>query len=232
MAYKASSSNSGVSNTPSTSVPAGLAAGDEVVLVASIDNASALFNPEDLPINFAELNEVALTLDGQTVWLGWKRLSGADSGSYTFGDVGVTAGWSCAAFAFSGRHPTDPPVSSTPNTSNAANTSPVTITANGATASQGDDLIWISAPDINTSQAGDGHTPPTDFMERQDVEDGFFTVLSGATRDNVSAGATGNISGTLTLTSGASGWAAFLIRLPAAPSAGGGGYYAMLEEMS
>lgn len=218
MAYRSSSTNTGNSATPSTAVPVGVAADDIVILVASIDAAAAAFDPADWPAGFTELSEVGLTLDGQRAAVGWKRPTGADTGSYTFGTLGVSGVWVCEAFAFSGRDTTNPPVVSTAATNNTANANPVTITANGVTAVAGDDLLWMSAPDVNATGIGNGHTPPAGYTERQDTEL-TFSNLSGATKDNASAGATGSVSGSFALTSGGSGWAAWLIRIPVA---GGG----------
>lgn len=218
MAYRDSTTASGTSATPSVAVPAGVQTNDIIILVCTQDGTTAVFQPADYPTGFTELFQVTLTLDGQVVAVAWKRTTGADSGSYTFGDIGVGTGlWICQAVAFSGRDTGNPPVG-TQATSNAANTSPVSINATGVTALLGDDLCWISAPDVTVDLSGTGHTAPASFIEREDDELSFDN-LSIATRDNVAAGATGTVTGTFTMTSGTSGWAAYLIRIPAA---GGG----------
>jgi hypothetical protein len=200
-----------------------LQADDIVILVATLDDATSAFDSGDWPTGFTELGEVDLTGDGQSLAVGWKRLTGADTGSYTFGSLdaggGVTPTWVCQAFAFRGRHTTDPPVISTIATNNAANTSPVSVTANGVTALDGDDLLMISAPDVRADGAGNGHAAPTDYAEKEDTENGWAN-LAGFTRENVSAGATGNITATLSLSTSSSGWAAILVRIPAVPAAG------------
>jgi hypothetical protein len=219
MAYRDSTTATGFSTTPSVAVPSGVAAGDIVILVAATDNVAAVFETADWPSGFTELAEVDLTLDGHSAAVGWKRLTAADSGSYTFGNIAAgESNWVCQAFAFSGRHATDPPVA-TSATNNNANSSPVSITATGVTAVAGDDLLWLSTPDVSESEGGAGHTAPTDFTEKEDAENNWSNI-SGAVRENASAGATGNITGTLALSSGASGWAAFLVRIPAAAAAG------------
>ncbi len=212
MAYRSSSTGSGNGFQPATAVPAGAASGDIMILAATIDASAAVFDTGDWPTGFTELSEVGMTLDGQRAAIGWKRLSGADSGSYTFGDVGSIGDWIAQAYAFSGRHATDPPTLTTA-TSNASNASPVSVNASTITAVSGDDLLWVSAPDVNASGIATGHTAPTDYAERQDVENAWSN-LAGASRDNVSAGATGTVTGTLTLASGASGWTAWLVRIP------------------
>lgn len=211
MAYRDSTTNSGSSNAPSVAVPSGVAIGDIVILVATIDASAANFQAGDWPTGFTELQEADVTTDGHSAAIGWKRLTAADSGSYTFGNVGASADWIAQAYAFSGRHATNPPVA-TVNVQNTGQTSPNTVTATGVTAVEGDDLLWVSAPDVTGSGDGTGHTAPTDFTEREDAEN-LWSNLSGATRDDVAAGATGNISGTFTHNNTA-GWAAFLVRIP------------------
>lgn len=227
MAYIDSTTNQGQSATPSVAVPTGMAAGYEVILACAIDALDAAFDVGDWPTGFTELGEVDLTGDGHSFALGWKRLTGADSGSYTFGSLTAgSPGWVCQAIAFSGRHDTDPPTISTIATNNSANASPVTITANGVTALDGDDLLWIGAPDVRAAGIGNGMTAPSGYTEKEDQEsttDGGWANLSMAIKENVSAGATGSVSGSFALTSGSSGWAAALVRIPAAAAGGGGG---------
>lgn len=218
MAYRDSTSATGNNSTPSVGVPAGVQANDIVIIAISYDMQTAAVDPGDLPSGFTELDETDITADGHTGWIGWKRLTGADSGTYDFGSVGTAADWVCQAFAFSGRHLSNPPVASTVNVQNTAQSSPVTVTANQVTALDEDDLLWISVPDVTSSGAGNGHTAPTNYTEQEDAEN-LWANLSGAVRENVSAGATGSISGTFNLSQDTAGWAAWLIRIPKAAAA-------------
>jgi hypothetical protein len=220
VAYLDSTSATGNTTTPNVAVPTGVAAGDIVILAATIDSTTAAFDTGDWPTGFTELAEARPTADTQQIAVGWKRLTGADAGSYTFGAVDSGARpWVCQAFAFTGRHATDPPVISTSAVNNTANASPVTITANGVTAVAGDDLLMISGPDVTSDNGGNGHTAPASYTEREDAELSWSN-LAGFSRDNVSAGATGTVSATFVTSAGNSGWAAWLVRIPAA--AGGG----------
>lgn len=128
-----------------------------------------------------------------------------------------------ACLAFSGRSGDADPFSGyTSNTNTTANADPITVTATGITATNGDDLCWISCPDVTTTGAGNGHTAPTNFTERCDLEPvgaSQLTNLGVATRDAVSAGATGNVSGTFNVTATGAGWISFLVGIKAAPSA-------------
>lgn len=222
MAYIDSTTGSTNTDFPSTAVPAGPQADDIVILVATIDVAAAVFEVGDWPTGFIELGEVDLTGDGQSIAIGYKRLTGADAGSYTFGDLqNGTAGalnTIAQAYLFRGRHTTNPPEISTIAANNAANANPVSVTANGVTALDGDDLLMISAPDVRTGSIGNGHAAPTDYTEREDAENDWAN-LAGFTRDNVSAGATGNITSVFSITGATAGWAAILVRIPVAVAA-------------
>lgn len=212
MAYVDSTTNNGASGSISTAVPTGVQSGDIVILAGTNDYVGYDFEGKK-PTGFTKLYESGVSADGQTVWIGWKRLTGADSGSYTFTDADNPGAWVCQAIALRGRHATNPPVA-TENIQNTGQSSPVTITATQVTAVAGDDIVWVSGPDVTSSGIGNGHTAPTDYTEREDAENGFSN-LSMALRENVSAGATGNISGSFALTSGTSGWVAYLVRIPA-----------------
>lgn len=220
MAYHDSTTANGIDTSPSVAVPNGgggspLAADDIVILILTLDNAAISIAAGSLPSGFTEIAEVDNSLDGQTTWLGWKRLTGADTGSYTFGDLGDENDWVLNAIAFRGRHTTDPPVKSTDASSNSGNTSPVSITANGVTAVSGDDLCWVGAADVSATGIANVFTQPTDFTSAESGERAF-SWAGAAYRNNVSAGATGSITGTLTLTSGTSGWVAWVVRIPSA----------------
>lgn len=221
MAYVDSTIATGTSNTISVAVPTGVQADDIVIIGFGLDNQSAAVNAGDPPTSFTELAENDNTLDGHTSWIGWKRLTGADSGTYSFGNVDNSGqAWVCVAVAFRGRDTTNPPVVGTTGSSNAANGNPVSVNAPGVTAVDGDDLLWFGSADVNATGIGNGYTAPSGYIEAEDGELTFSDV-SIAYKENVSAGATGTVTGTLALTSGGSGWTSWLVRIPAA--AGGGG---------
>lgn len=219
MAYRDSTTNSGSSTTPSVAVPSGVVSGDIVILIASTDASAASFDIADFPTGFTRFVNDDITGDGQSVGIGWKRLTGSDAGSYTFGNVGANADWVCQAFAFSGRHATDPPVISTSSLDNTLSNTPQSPSANGVTAVEGDDLLWLCAPDVDASGNFTAFSVvPTDFTSRETLENAWTTLL-GASRDNVSAGATGAISGQFTHSNQAC-WGCWLIRIPLAAAGG------------
>jgi len=220
MAYRDSTTNSGNSATPSVTVPAGAASGDIAIVAINMDNAANAVDPADLPAGFVELSEGDNTTDGQTSWVGWKRLSGADAGSYTFGSLGAVADWVCQCILFSGRHATDPPVVSAIATNNTNNITGTAVTANGVTALDGDDLVWVCSPDVTNASAGNGATPPASYVEAEDAEL-TWANLAMAYRENVSAGATGTVSGSFAVTATGFGYTAWLVRIPVAAAGGG-----------
>jgi hypothetical protein len=218
MAYRQSTINKANSSAaPSTAVPTGVATNDIILLLGSFDQQTATWSGQ-WPTGFTHLDEVALTLDGQKVGISWKRASGADTGSYTCAGTpgsGVAADWALIALAFSGRDTGNPPVKSTVASNNSSNASPVTATANAVTAVAGDDLAWLCGPDRNSGTSTTVFTAPTGHTLRQSGDQGFTTVAA-ATVDNVSAGSTGTVAGSYTLSASQSGWGVWLVRVPAA----------------
>lgn len=217
MAIRGTATTAGAnSSTASVAVPTGVQSGDIVILTCTVDRTDIDLTTK-WPANFVNINMGTATGDGQRVGAAYKRLTGADSGSYTLSGLGFATEWICQAIAFSGRHATNNPVASLA-TDSSANTSPVSVNASTVTALSGDDLVMISGPDVSATGVGNGHTPPAGYTEATDAEQGFSN-LSIAYKENVSAGATGTVTASFALTSGNSGWVAFLIRIPSASSA-------------
>ena len=213
MAYRDSTTASGSSTTPSTAVPAGVKIGDIVILIASTDASAAAFDTGDFPTGFTRFVDDTLTGDGQSIGIGWKRLTAVDSGSYTFGNVGANAEWVCQAFAFSQRHATSAPVIGASALDSTLSNTPQAPAANGVTAVEGDDLLWMCAPDVDTTGTyASWSVVPTNFTNVEEQENGF-SVLLGAYRNNVAAGATGTITGEFTHMN-LSGWGCWLVRIP------------------
>jgi hypothetical protein len=223
MAYRSSTSaGGGGTATPTTNVPASVAADDIVILVASSDSEAGASFTGKWPAGFTQFFDDDISgPDGQSVGIAWKRLTGADAGTYALTNIGSTNDWAIVAVAFSGRSTSsDPTCNHSINTS--SNATPVSATASSVTPAAGDDLLFVAALDPTSSHLADNSTTaPSGYTERQDVPStAGWAVIEAASKDNVSAGATGSVSSSTTLTSGASGWAAYHILLPAA---GGGG---------
>jgi hypothetical protein len=222
----ADTSNTGTGTTPVGTVPAGAQSGDIAIMSVTTDASTNDLGVANWPSGFAVLDElVSSTTDGMSSAAGWKRLSGADSGSYTFSSIGTSTEWVVHVTLLRGRHATNPPVISTLAQQQTGQNSPVTITASGVTAVAGDDLIYVDTPDTTDGGTSLGHVVDGAFTELQDTQNGFATMVT-AVRENVSAGATGSISATFTM-SGVTqaGWGAWLIRVPAAPASAVTDYY-------
>lgn len=176
------------------------------------------------PTGFAEISRQIQTTDGQTSAIAWKRCDGTETGNLDVTGTTIGTGpYVIGLLVFSGRATGSDPTG-TGAESDTGNASPVTITATGVTASAGDDLVWAGAPDPTSSGGVNVWTAPTSpvtFTERVNTENAFSDLWMGNS-DNVSAGATGNISGSFTLSAGTSAWAAYLVRIPAAAAPGGG----------
>lgn len=218
MAYRSSSINgANTSTAPTVAVPSGVATNDIILLLCGFDQPTATFSGK-WPSGFTQLDEQTISApDGQQVGIAWKRTTGADSGSYTLtaspSNNAASRDWVLIAAAFSGRDVVQTPVASTAAVNTTANTSPVTVTANGLTAVAGDDLAWLCGPDMSGAETT-VFTAPTSYTLQQTTDQGF-TTAAAATRDNVSAGATGSVSGSFTLSAGDAGWAVWLVRMQA-----------------
>lgn len=209
--------NGGTSTTPSVTVPTGVIANDIVLLFVNFD-ASAGNITAVMPSGFAALEtEKALGPDGGRGLVCWKRATGSDSGSYTFGVVGASNDWTCQCIAFSGRSTSSSPVvNSTNNT--ASNASPVTATVPTTTAVLGDDLVAFNIPDVNATGIFNVYTShPSGYTNGVTQEQGFANSAVDYLQ-NSAAGATGTSTFVFSLTSGASGWYAGRVRIPSAPT--------------
>lgn len=218
MAHRATTTASGASGTPSVAVPAGAAANDICSLKVNFDRGSGTIT---WPANFDLITPIVLrcTAEGQTTAIAFKRLTAGDTGTYDLSFTGGATDWVAQASLFSGRDTTNPPEVTTA-TQNTLQASPVTINGASITAVAGDDLEWCSGLDVNGSGivvGPDNQTVPSSpaFTERQDTENAWANLCT-ATLDNVSAGATGTLAGSVLLNSGACGYNVITVRYPAA----------------
>lgn len=220
MAYRSSASATGTNATTLTCpVPAGVQANDIVVLLCTCDISSADFTGK-FPTGFTMFSQGTVTTDGQKSALGWKRLTGADTGSYTVTIANTGSNWAIAAIAFSGRATASDPAASAANINNTGQASPATVSATGVTALAGDDLCWAGAPDLTLSGAtAMTTTPPSGYTLREDASRSFAWAEL-ASQDSVGAGATGTVSGSASWSGGGTaGRIAWLVRIPAASAA-------------
>lgn len=211
MAYRDSTSGSDADgSTFSVTVPT--VAADDIVLIVTSQDIST--SPTHAVTGFTQLDTITVTLDGQRASLFWKRASASEGSSYSGTSTNANElSWICGTW--SNRATGSDPTHQT-SSFNSGASSPVSVTNTGLTASEGDDLAYFGCPDVDTINVGNGFAAPTDFIERQDVIDGAggWVNLTLATRDNVSAGVTGSITGTLSLSGGQAAYTCFVVRMP------------------
>lgn len=187
MAYRSSSILSGASTTSGAiAVPAGAANLDIAVVGFYLESTAAITPPAGFTQKVA-LTTSAGSHGGLTVF--WKRLTGADSGTYSFSWTG--AAWREAVCGlWSGRATTGDPFDGTVGTAESASTTTTLNVSTSPTLANGDALgMWTN---FSTSTSW---TPPTNYTERQDGP-----AITLDTRDAVAAGSTGNVSATAVTT--------------------------------
>lgn len=203
--------------TPGT--PAGVVAGDILVAWLEVDTATSTVTP---PTGVGTWNLLShptqATPDGQSYWLYWRLATGSEPASENW----VTSSNLATAAvigAWSGRASGGPVVSTVAQaTTAAANGS--AVTANSVTPTANSDLaIFFGADTAFALKDYKGTFSGAGYVDRGSVGVAGYAGLSVSTRDAVSAGATGVISGVLTEGVGGtdtSGWSTLQIYIPAA----------------
>jgi hypothetical protein len=196
VAYRSSTYLTGASSaTAAVAVPAGAASGDIAVVGIYTESTGAITPPAGFTQKVDLRTGTPSAVGGLVVF--WKRLTAADSGTYSFSIATPTQWREAACGLFSGRVASGDPfdLTSTNETTGAGN---ITATAISPAAS-GDDLIGLA-----TNFTGGAWTPASGLTERQDT--GADATLD--TADNVASGTTGNK--TFTCAGGSAGMKAFL----------------------
>lgn len=196
-------SGTGATTAP-IAVPSGVTAGQIVIAVLYIESTVAITT---VPAGFAECSASPISATGlgaHTLRVYWKRASGADAGTYTFGWTGsiyregvalrytgcVSSGdpWDTGAGA----------PNSAQRSSDANATPAVSLTTQGADRM----LVWAGS-----NFAGGAWTPPSTFTERADGGSDIGVAEKGL----ASAGATGSVTGTNAASSYACAWMGALL---------------------
>ncbi len=179
-------------------LPAGLTAGDSILIGCSADFTGINWTASTLGGGVALLDgPTNISADGQSIAL--------YGGVYTSGNISMNASGggdvTYYVVCFSGRAGTTPFTvqATTPNTG-----SGTTITLTGVTAAANDDIAAFFMLDT-----GGGSVTQASYnfslTERIDTGQGF-TMAAVATRDNVSSGATGNLTSTASAGTAFGGW--------------------------
>lgn len=229
MAFRSHSYNQAPSTSLSITPPSGIVDGDVLVAFGVVDSPSEAISLPDgftaLVVTSGTNSPLSMTHDGGRIAAGIKLASG-ESGNYTMTSDG--AGVAGGILCFSGRTSATPTASTGATTGGTSASSPWNIDATGLTAAAGDDLVFIAHSDHNnTSPNTVSFTPPSGFTS----PGAFGAPGSGgaafydaqiAYKENVSAGATGTITGVGTLAGATAARGVFLIALPGTPTGGGG----------
>lgn len=146
------------------------------------------------PSGFTQL--AAWSIGENLTGVAWKRAGGSEPGTYAVSANGDDETAVLFSSSYSGRHGSNNPVAgSTYAVTNQA--APLSLAVPGVTAVADDDIAWFGVG--NGVQSLISFTPPSSYTERQDS--GLLNAWLGAslaTRDAVSAGATGTVTGTTT----------------------------------
>lgn len=207
MTYRSSAILTGASAaTAAVPVPAGATIGDIAVVGLYMESTAAVTPPAGFT-NKVSLQTSAGTRGRLDVF--WKRLTAADTGTYSFSWTGST--WRAAICGlWSGRVATGDPfdnfVLGTGSAESTIGVTTLNVSASPAAAS-GDALgMWTN---FSTSTSW---TPPTNYTERQDTAE-----MTLDTRDAIASGSTGNVTATAVTTDFEKAFLGVL-----APAAGGG----------
>jgi hypothetical protein len=183
VAYVNSSNLTGsASATAAVPVPSGAASGQIAVVGIYKENTAAVTPPAGFTLK-ATLNTTA-TARG-SLYVFWKRLTGADSGTYSFSWTG--ADWRAAVCGlFSGRVGSGDPFDGTVGTAESTTAVTSLNVSTSPTNASGDAVgMWTDFT------GGNAWTAPTNYTERQDID-----VITLDTRDAVASGTTGSLSAT------------------------------------
>jgi hypothetical protein len=218
MARKNIFSNVGTTNGSVT--VSGVSAGDILVYAISAD-AGAGNGVLSWPTGFGTMVQGVSTLDGQVLSVNTKKADGTE-GVLAF-TYSTTTGYAAFVAVYSGEDATTwLDVVGTIALSSAANSSPVSITANSITTTGTDDIVFISLADNATSAGYTSTAAPGGFTAWLDLINGSsgFTNIFIADSLAVAPGATGTKTAIATLSAGTAGWVTVMIGLK---NASGGG---------
>lgn len=185
MAFRSATAlaSAGTQTTAVINVPAGAAIDDIALVGIYIESAAVITAPSGFTSKI-DLGTSPTARGRLNVF--WKRLTAADTGTYSFSWTGSTFRAATAGL-WSGRITTGDPFDGTPGsneTTSAATTAPATATASVA----GGDGVLMATSFTGTGQSW---TPPASYTERIDN-----TVIMLDSRDAMSSGSTGSIGPT------------------------------------
>jgi hypothetical protein len=213
--------DTGISASPVFNLPANLASGDLLMLIVSNDGQFGAVSLTATGWTTRIDHNLETAPDGQTSWVLWKIASGSEGSTVTGSATNTTNNQVVVlAFCFRGVDNATPfDVADATTTETSAIDSPAAASVSGITTATANACVLQVWCWDNT-----GGTPSTSrtsltsgFSEIGEIALGWSEVTA-ATKIFSSAGATGSISITWTLTSGHTGW--FAITMALRPEAG------------
>lgn len=198
MAFRSSAKANATSGSV-TATPPSVVAGDLLIAHFNHDSGS---NPT--PSGWTLIDSDTYFPDGQVGAIYYRVATGTDS--FTFSsDTGF--GMALTVSAYSGRDTSSPFSATAVKTVNSSNnSSPVSVSMSGITASAGDDIVVVCGGDQPSDVARWSASTISSYTLRQNqVNEDYCSAITLQTRDNVSAGATGSLAFTFTRTGGSDG---------------------------
>lgn len=219
MAFRSSAKASSSSGGTITATPTGVAAHDYLGATYLCDTNTGNLNVPSGWTNDQTNQWASGGPDGGRQFFAFKAdASGTDG--FGFSDTAGTASNALITAAWSGRDNSTPHSTARVKTLDTnSNTSPVSATITGITASAGDDIAVFMGADQTVAGGRWTFSTITGFTERQDgVATDWVSGIALDTQDNVAGGATGNFSTTITRGSGTgnTGYAAVVVAIKAA----------------
>jgi hypothetical protein len=185
MAFRSSSNLAAASAAnAAVPVPTGAAIGDIAVVGIYMESAATVTPPSGFTLKSSLQTSVA-TRGRLDVF--WKRLTAADSGTYSFTFTSTFRAAVCGLW--SGRVASGDPFDGTVGTAESTTTVSTLNVSTSPTGSNGDAVgFWTNF------NGGAGFTPNASYTEQQDL-----SVITMDTRDAVASGTTGNVTATATV---------------------------------
>jgi len=167
--------------------------GDIVVLSAIVDSSSITFT---WPAGFTEITQNP-SLTGARFRCAWKAASG-EGATYQVTFSASTLYAQVLAASWFGRNSSQWSATPVVTVVDTYQASPHTVNATGITAANADDIALFVGVKSNNNANPFVMTPPTNYTVRMDTTGPSYAIAQLATRDNVSAGATGTLTFTET----------------------------------
>lgn len=225
MAYRSSEIGTPANATSHTvAVPTGLTNGDKVNIFFIEEAASTAATSVPTGFTLAEEVDVASGFRALHISRWWKDITNA-AGEGSGGNYTLTFGSAAIGYAITVAHSGRATGAGTAAETNdgAAGASVLNVALTGVTAASGGDVIWLGgvAPDddVDIFSITSSQTAPTNYTSREESNN-LWRIGMLATRDNVSSGATGTLTGTCTYTNaGTATFGGMVVTMAASASA-------------